>query len=72
MTQGVGGNDAADGTDAVRSVDYSFVRVQYKTGGVDNLSPLKGTHLIRVPRHFQSISQRKCDLQRLNGLSGFL
>ena len=74
MTYGVGGNDAADGPDAVRGVDYFFVRVQYEICGVDNLSPLfpKSTHLIRVPGHFQPISHGKCELQLFDGLSGLI
>jgi hypothetical protein len=74
VAQGVGGNDAADGSNAVGSVDYFFVRVQYEICGVDNPSPLfpKGAYFVCIPGHFKSVGHRKSKLQFVHGLLGLI
>ena len=74
VAQGVGGNDAADGADAVRGVDDLFVRVQNEIRGVDDLSPLlpKRAYFVRISRHFESVGHRKHQLQFIYGLFSFL
>src|SRR5262249_42561562 len=74
VAQGVGGNDAADGPNAVGSVDYFFVRVQYEICGVGNPSPLlpKGPYFVCIPGRFKSVAHMKSKLQFGHSLPGLI
>ena len=74
MAQRVGGDDAADGTDAVTSVHYFFIRIQNERRCVNDFPPLfpKCADLFRIRWDFKAIGHRKSQLQLPHGFFGFI
>jgi hypothetical protein len=74
VAQGVGGDDAANGADAIGGVDHFFVRVENKIGRMDDFSPLlpKGAYFVRISGNFKSVSHGKSKLEFVHGLLGLV
>lgn len=74
MAQGVNGNDATDGADAVRGVADFLVRIQNEICRVNDFSPLfpKRSDFVGVARHFEAISYWISKLKLVDGFPGFI
>jgi hypothetical protein len=74
MAQRVDGDDAADRSNAIRSVHYFLILVQNKIRRVDDFSPLfpKGAYLFRVRWDFKPVGDGILQLQLLDGFLGFI
>lgn len=74
MAQGVGGDDAADGADAVRGVGDLLIGVDNEVRCMDNFSPLfpESADLPGIPRGLETISDGKSQFELVDGFFGLV